>query len=136
MDHSTTRTNMHVRFFCIIVILTGGLSACSTTRSRATEAKRITGGGDALAGAQRIRYYGCNTCHTIPGIPGADGLVGPPLTNIASRLVIAGQLTNTAKNMMSWIQHPRRIQPQTVMPEMGVSEGDSRDIAAYLYTLR
>ena len=34
------------------------------------------------------------------------------------------------------IQHPPQIEPKTAMPEMGVSEQDSRDIAAYLYMLR
>jgi hypothetical protein len=28
------------------------------------------------------------------------------------------------------------VEPHTAMPEMGVTEQDSRDIAAYLYTLR
>jgi cytochrome c1 len=37
---------------------------------------------------------------------------------------------------MLWIQHPRQVEPRTAMPEMGVTEQDSRDIAAYLYTLR
>jgi cytochrome c1 len=36
---------------------------------------------------------------------------------------------------MQWIQHPHQVEPHTAMPEMGVTEQDSRDIAAYLYTL-
>ena len=31
---------------------------------------------------------------------------------------------------------PRRVRPGTPMPEMGVTERDARDIAAYLYTLK
>lgn len=38
--------------------------------------------------------------------------------------------------MIKWIQHPQRIDPQVVMPEMGVTDQDARDITAYLYTLR
>jgi cytochrome c1 len=38
--------------------------------------------------------------------------------------------------MVRWIQHPREIERGTAMPEMGVTESDARDIAAYLYTLR
>jgi cytochrome c1 len=37
---------------------------------------------------------------------------------------------------LRWIQHPLQVRPDTPMPEMGVTEADSRDIAAYLYTLR
>jgi cytochrome c1 len=36
--------------------------------------------------------------------------------------------------MVAWIEHPHQIEPKTVMPEMGLSDQESRDIAAYLYT--
>jgi cytochrome c1 len=52
------------------------------------------------------------------------------------RSYIAGRLTNTPGNLMKWIQHPQHVDPPNAMPEMGVSEGDSRDIAAFLYTLK
>lgn len=83
-----------------------------------------------------IGRYGCGSCHTIPGIRGANVLVGPPLTRIASRSYLAGEIQNTPTNMVRWIQHPRQIEKGTVMPEMGVTETDARDIAAYLYMLR
>lgn len=96
----------------------------------------MTGGGDARTGRETIRKYGCNACHTISGVPGARGLVGPPLDGVADRQYLAGELQNKPENMMRWIQHPHSVEPHTVMPEMNVSEQDSRDIAAYLYTLR
>ncbi|HVH86339.1 MAG TPA: c-type cytochrome [Terriglobales bacterium] len=83
-----------------------------------------------------MRKYGCYTCHTISGVKGANGLVGPPLNGIYTRVFIAGELPNTPENITRWIQHPKSIEPHTAMPEMGVTEEDSRDIAAYLYTLR
>jgi cytochrome c len=113
------------------------LTACSnSSRDLARESRLWTGGGNAHAGAIEIRKYGCSTCHTIPGVPGARGLVGPPLTGIANRSYIAGELPNTPANLMHWIQHPHSVEAHTVMPEMDVTDGDSRDIAAYLYTLR
>jgi cytochrome c1 len=36
--------------------------------------------------------------------------------------------------MVLWIQHPHQVEPKTVMPEMGLTDQESRDIAAYLYT--
>jgi putative membrane protein len=99
------------------------------------DARRLTG-GDPFAGRDRIRQYGCDTCHTIPGIPTADATVGPPLSRVARRVYLAGHIQNTPDNMMRWIQHPHRYDQKTAMPEMGVSERDSRDITAYLYTLR
>jgi cytochrome c2 len=93
-------------------------------------------GGDPGRGAVAIRKYGCGSCHTIPGIPGARARVGPPLTSIAARIYLAGELPNTPDNMRQWIRHPREVEPRTAMPDTGVTEADSRDIAAYLYTLR
>jgi hypothetical protein len=40
------------------------------------------------------------------------------------------------ENLMLWIQKPQLIVPNNTMSDMGVSEQDSREIAAYLYTLR
>jgi cytochrome c len=110
-------------------------SACNSRGERYREAARLTGGGDAQAGMVAIRHYGCNGCHMIPGIAGANGVVGPPLTGLAQRVYIAGVLPNTTENLMKWIQRPQQIVPRNAMPDMNVSEKDSRDIAAYLYSI-
>lgn len=120
----------------VIALLLGAVTACDPHRPNyAAQAKGITG-GDPNAGREKIRNYGCHTCHTIPGITGADALVGPPLIHWSRRVYIAGELPNTPENLEKWIQHPPQIEPKTAMPDMGVTEQDSRDIAAYLYTLR
>lgn len=99
------------------------------------EAARLTG-GDPEVGRERIRQYGCGTCHTIPGVPGADAAVGPPLAGIASRMYLAGVLSNSPANLMRWIQDPPGVDSLTAMPDLGVTTPDARHIAAYLYTLR
>lgn len=38
--------------------------------------------------------------------------------------------------MRRWIQHPQEVERGTVMPDMGVTDADARDITAFLYTLR
>jgi cytochrome c len=93
-------------------------------------------GGDPERGRAAISRYGCGACHAIPGVVAAHGQVGPALGGVAGRAVIAGRLANTPDNLVRWIQHPQAVAPGTVMPEMGVTEADARDIAAYLYTLR
>jgi cytochrome c len=108
------------------------VAACSDVRD---EAALLTG-GDPDRGVESIGRYGCAACHTIPGIRGANAAVGPPLTRVASRMYLAGQIQNTPANMVRWIQHPREIEQGTAMPDMGVTDNDARDIAAYLYTLR
>ena len=93
-------------------------------------------GGDPKRGPAVIHKYGCGACHNIPGVDGARGMVGPPLDTIASRSYLAGQLPNTPENLMLWIRKPQDVEAGTAMPDMGVTEQDGRDIAAYLYTLR
>ena len=127
-----------MRSACLLAIACMVLAAgaCDQLSSKEiNNAAKLTGGGNANAGKLEIRKYGCNSCHTISGVPGARGLVGPPLNGIRDRYYIAGELPNTPNNLMRWVQHPRQVESHTVMPEMGVTEQDSRDIAAYLYTL-
>jgi cytochrome c len=87
-----------------------------------------------VRGAVAIGRYGCGSCHTVKGIQGANGLVGPPLTGIGSRLYVAGMLENTPEHLAAWIHNPRAINPKTAMPNVGASQKDARDIAAYLKT--
>ncbi len=104
---------------------------CQNAEQRAAEMT----GGDPAQGKERMQKYGCGACHNIPGVPGATGQVGPPLDRIAGRTYLAGRLPNTPENMMRWIMDPQGVSPGTAMPQMGVTEQDGKDIAAYLYTL-
>ena len=81
-----------------------------------------------------VASYRRGRCHTIPGIRGADGLVGPPLTGIAERAYVGGVLTNTPENLVRWIQNPPAVDPKTAMPNVGVTYNDAVDIAGYLYS--
>lgn len=92
--------------------------------------------GDPDRGAELITRYGCGTCHEVPGIKDADGLVGPPLDHFANRAYIAGVLPNSKDNLEKWIEHPQSIVPGNAMPDLGVTPHDAEDITAYLYTLR
>jgi len=93
-------------------------------------------GGNADKGASAITRYGCGSCHTIPGIVGAHGLVGPPLAGIGNRMYVAGILPNEPPNLMHWVEDPKSINEKTVMPNLGVTTPDAYDIAAYLYSLK
>jgi cytochrome c2 len=92
--------------------------------------------GDAGRGAALISYYGCGSCHSIPGVSGATALVGPPLDHMGKRIYIAGMLRNTPENMAYWIMHPQKVVPGNAMPDMGIGAKQARDITAYLYALR
>lgn len=87
---------------------------------------------DPQRGATLITDYGCGSCHTIPGIRGAHGMVGPPLTDFGQRSFIAGKLPNNPANLQHWIRDPQQVVPGNAMPDLGVTAADARDIAAFL----
>ena len=119
-----------------LAVLALMLAGAACDREPADRSMRQLTGGDSRRGRQIVRAYGCTACHLIPGVPGPDARVGPPLAGIASRAFIAGVLPNQPGNMIRWIRDPQGVGQRTAMPDMGVSERDARDIAGYLSTLR
>ena len=117
----------------LIAVGIGFGMADSKARAAMRQAAALTG-GDPSRGPGLARAYGCVGCHTIPGVHEARGLVGPPLQGILERAYVAGVVANTADNLTAWIMHPRQFSPRTAMPDLGVSEQDARDLAAFLYT--
>ena len=113
----------------IIAVLAGLVLALLSAGCYQPDASTAAGRGKALAVS-----YGCAACHDMPNMPTA-GLVGPPLRGIARRAYLAGTFSNTPENMIRWIRSPRQLDPDTLMPELGVSQEDGRDLAAFLYTL-
>ena len=107
------------------------LSGCGQQQASET-AKQI---GSPSHGAALISWYGCGACHAVPGVSGANSLVGPPLDHFAQRGYVAGMLRNTPDNLVRWIRDPQKIVPGNAMPALGIDEHDARDIAAYLYTI-
>jgi cytochrome c len=91
-------------------------------------------GGDPQRGKQLIQSFGCAACHTIAGVRGARGMVGPPLADMKSHAFIGGVLANKPDNLEHWIMHPSQYSPDTAMPDLGVTPSQARDIAAYLYS--
>src|SRR4051812_25411096 len=120
---------------CLLGMLLG-LAACAPGPTPRSLVLTAVPGGDAGQGPAAMRAYGCGSRHTIPGVPGADAVVGPPLTKFAYRKYIAGMLPNTPENLVTWIRTPQAVVPGNAMPNMGVTENDALNIAAYLATLK
>lgn len=104
------------------------LAACRSEKPEADAA--------AERGRLLLRQFGCGSCHRISGVADAQGNVGPPLDGVARRVYLAGVLPNSPANMQLWIRMPKAFDPQTAMPELGVSESHASDMVAYLQTLR
>ena len=114
-------------------ILSFALAAWRSQEQAERVARAITGGNPKSA-PDIIRRYGCGGCHNIPGIVGADGQVGPPLSDLIHRLYIGGVVTNSPDHLVRWIVSPQSFSPGSVMPASGISESEARDVAAYLYS--
>jgi cytochrome c len=120
-----------ITMFALVSVL--ALSACSDETAKRSMS---FANGDPDRGKTALTSYGCVACHTIPGVRGSNSLMAPPLIGISQRSYLAGMLENTPDNLRSWIQHPRKVNPHTAMPEQGVTDQDASDMAAYLYTTR
>jgi mono/diheme cytochrome c family protein len=80
-----------------------------------------------------LQRYGCAGCHAIPGVPNADGRVGPPLAGIKERLFVGGSVRNEPETLANWIVDPPRSNPQSAMPRTGITLGEAGEVVRYLH---
>ena len=121
---------MRGRAFIAIAITAGMATGCA---DRPAETRAALPSRQMLdRGAVALHEYGCGSCHRIPGIASADGIVGPPLVDMGRRVYIARGLPNTAQNMARWIQTPQQFAPGSAMPDMQVTGSDAMAMSAYL----
>jgi cytochrome c oxidase assembly factor CtaG/cytochrome c2 len=114
----------------LVVLVLAGCDAVSRTPAWDVS------GGHAAQGVALIRGFGCGACHRIPGIGEAKGNVGPSLAGFGDRVYIAGVLRNNPENLVTWLRDPQQVVPGNAMPDLGLTDQQARDIAAYLYKLR
>lgn len=111
----------------------GGIVLYLQDRTAKRQQAEAMTAGHVDAGRTATTRYGCGSCHVISGVAGANGKVGPDLTAVSERATIAGRLANQPDAMVSLLRHPQAAVPGGGMPEMGVTEADARDMAAFLY---
>jgi cytochrome c oxidase subunit 2 len=90
-------------------------------------------GSQYAAGEKLFTAKGCVACHALYAVNVPKGMVGPNLANVGARSYIAaGTLKNTDENLAHWIRDPQGIKKGVLMPNLGVSEPDSKTLAAFL----
>lgn len=92
-------------------------------------------GASAERGKAIIERVGCTACHSIAGIDWPKGRVGPDLENFADATLIAGKLPNRPELLAAYVRDAPAMVPGSGMPAMPLTQKESRDVAAYLYTL-
>ncbi len=88
----------------------------------------------AERGHDLIVHNGCGSCHRIGGVERANGDVGPSLRDFQANPRLAGRLPNNPDETVRWLLNPQAIDPTTIMPNLGLTPGQARDIANYLYS--
>ena len=124
---------LHVLGACALACL---VAACDTPDDAADARYTAIAGSDRDRGRRLLSQYQCGGCHAIPGLPAAEGALGPPLAAFGRSSYIAGQVPNGPTTLPRWIEHPQALVPGTAMPDLGASPADARDMAAYLLSLR
>ena len=109
-------------------------SACHQNDA-STESTRVPG-GDPERGRLLTQQYQCAACHYIPKVQGVNGDAGPSLEYMGRLSYIAGSIPNQPDNMIRFLQNPPAVKPGILMPALGISEDEARDMAAFMYTLR
>lgn len=127
-----------VGWSAMILLIFAGLSLGSWSYMQTREKQAVAvavalTGGDPSRGPMLMTRYGCGGCHTIPGVPGADGKVAGPLSGMRERVFIGGVARNVPQAMIAWIVDPRAHSPRTAMPATGITEAEARDVIAFLY---
>ena len=115
----------------LLAICAVSVAACSETRTGTGEP-----GSEVERGRQLLARYHCGTCHTIPGVPAAQGRFAASLQGYGLRSYIAGRVANQPTTLARWIVEPAALVPGTLMPSMGVAPDDAQHMATYLGQLR
>ncbi|HEV7281803.1 MAG TPA: cytochrome c oxidase subunit II [Pirellulaceae bacterium] len=91
----------------------------------------------AARGQEIFLSRGCGACHAIRGTP-ADGVVGPDLTHVGTRLRIgASRLDAELESFHLWIAQPDAVKPGVHMPAFHMLPDDElAALSAYLEGLR
>lgn len=87
-------------------------------------------------GAALFRDAGCGGCHVVRGTE-ADGDLGPDLTHVASRrMIAAGTLPTHVGTLAGWVSDAQGLKPGNRMPGFQQFSGvELRALAAYLASL-
>ncbi len=120
----------------VLLLLVFSLCGCAPQEKVSARAVEVSAPESAAAdrGKALVVKYGCVTCHDMAGA--GTQKMGPSLAHIGSQPVIAKKLSNTAETLAKYLQDPQAADPDNTMPNLAIGPAESRDLAAYLMTLK
>ncbi len=105
-----------------------------SSKSEFPYAKNTYVGGDAKRGKETVETVGCLACHAIGDntkVRAARGTsydIAPELTRVGSKV--------SSDWAYDWVRNPRHYNPTTKMPSLRLTEGEAKDVVAFLMTLK
>jgi mono/diheme cytochrome c family protein len=91
-------------------------------------------GGDAKRGQEVVETAGCLGCHAegedtkVREVRGTSYDIAPELTRVGGKVSPAWAY--------DWIRNPRHFNPTTKMPSLRLTDGEAKDVVAYLMALK
>jgi len=99
----------------------------------------VPGAENIARGKRLVIEHGCLGCHPYRG---RGGTLGPEITHVGDKTVHDFDFTHVhgEHSVLGWMtahfESPESVVPGTLMPDMGLSTEDSRDLAAYMISLK
>lgn len=101
---------------------------------------QLAAGPNPDVGKRLLVEKGCGACHTIAGVAGMEGKVGPELTHVATNAAGRKPGMDAEAYLRESIQEPAAFTvpgfPAGVMPKLPMSDQELASIVAYLMTLK
>lgn len=98
-------------------------------------------GADPARGRKLMELRACGSCHTFTGVPPLAGATPPKPDEkgLAAGVMLAPDLRFARERLrpdalLAWVTSPKKIKPDTQMPDFDLPPADARDIAAYILT--
>jgi sulfur-oxidizing protein SoxX len=101
---------MHEKLFLMFILMVPVFASAQANSNNETGFDIMT---NKLSG-------NCLACHDLPGVSGMPSNFGPSLRGVGAR--------RTQDELLQWVVDARKINPETLMPPFGSSEGLSKVI--------
>jgi len=91
-------------------------------------------GGNSEHGKLVVDAVGCKACHVVENdervrqLRGTSYDIAPELTRVGSKV--------NPDWLFDWVRNPKHFSPDTRMPNLRLTDGEAKDIVAYLMTLK
>ncbi|GAB3333048.1 c-type cytochrome [Bordetella tumulicola] len=119
------------------IVMLAGMAACGDARAPLAQdvSTGLSDRADPDRGRRLMMEKGCVACHVVPRVRAPIARVGPSLNNMGRQAYVNGLLANTPANLIRWLMDPPAVNPRTAMPNVGLTQTEAEDIAAFLYAL-